>query len=779
MASASGVKAGEAFVELHANDSRLVKGLNAAAKRLKAWGASMTATGQKMLFGAAAAGAPMAMATATFMGFEDQMKAVQAVTGATGAEFQKLYEKAKLLGRTTSFTAAEVAAGMLNLARAGFSTDEIDAAIAGMLNLARATGTDLALACDIAAGTLRAFGLEANQADRVADVLVATANNSAQTLEDLGESMKYVAPIAEEYGLSLEETAKALGVLANMQIKGSMAGTSLRQAMLQLTDPEVQRQIETLGVRVKDVSGNLRSDFGSMLLELGRAMQGMTNAQRLALFKALFDQRAAASMAKLAKSDFPALAEAIEKSGGVAAKTAQIMDSGLGGGFRRMMSALEGVKIAIGESLNEALKQAADWLMNACDKLTQWIAANQQAVVIAAAVIAGVAGIGLSFLVLGGILSGLGTAFGLLGGVLTAVGTAFGVIKMAIGALLTPIGLVVGALTALGGYLLYTSGVGEGALSWLGEQFRSLRDTAIAAWKGIGDALAAGDIGLAAKVLWLTLKMKWLEGINGLNEKWIGFKEAFQAVATEAIYGVARIFTSAWAWLQTAWVETVAAMSSAWTYFTHHVVTGWRTAQNWISKKFVQLMGLFDSSVDVEGAMKILDEDFAREQAQRDKATQEQLASIEATRQAKRKAIDEEESGTLAILEEERQKRHVDRKKQYDRDLQATKEAADQARKEWEESLAAAAKKREEAEAAGVTGPGKAKKPGDLAKAAGIAGIEAATRSVSIVGTFGPWAVGGLATGNPMERTARATEETAKNTRKIAQQAKQGGLVFA
>jgi len=306
-----------------------------------------------------------------------------------------------------------------------------------------------------------------------------------------------------------------------------------------------------------------------------------------------------------------------------------------------------------------------------------------------------------------------------------------------------------------------------------------LRDTAAKAWKGIGDALAAGDIVLAAKVLWLALKMKWLEGINWLNEKWIGFKEAFMAVATEAVYWVNRIFTSAWAWLQTAWVETVAALSLAWTYFTHHVVTGWRTAQNWISKKFVQLMALFDSSVDAEGAMKILDEDFAREQAQRDKATQEQLASIEATRQAKRQAIDEEESGTLAMLEEERQKRHVNRKKQYDQDLQATKEAADQARKEWEEALAAAAKKREEAEAAGVTGPGKAKKPGDLAKAAGIAGIEAATRSVSIVGTFGPWAVGGLATGNPMERTARATEETAKNTRKIAQQAKQGGLVFA
>lgn len=266
-----------AFGTFLARFDRQLAGVSDFGKRV---GSSLSNAGQQLLKVSTAAALPLGLATRSFMGFEDQMKAVQAVTGATGEAFDKLYEKGKELGRTTSFTAAEVAAGMLNLARAGFSTDEIDAAIQGMLDLARATGTELAMSADIAAGTLRAFNLQASEMGRVSDVLVATANNSAQTLEDLGESMKYVAPIALEYGLSLEQTSKALGVLANMSIKGTMAGTSLRQIMLQLSDPDAQKQLRGIGVEALDSTGNLR-ELGDLLIDVGNAMAGMTNAQRL------------------------------------------------------------------------------------------------------------------------------------------------------------------------------------------------------------------------------------------------------------------------------------------------------------------------------------------------------------------------------------------------------------------------------------------------------------------------------------------------------------------
>ena len=294
--------------------------------------------------------------------------------------------------------------------------------------------------------------------------------------------------------------------------------------------------------------------------------------------------------------------------------------------------------------------------------------------------------------------------------VAAGVGTALAAVGTVLGAILSPVGLVVAALAALGGYLLYVSGAGEQALGWLARQFNALKETALAAWQGIGDALAAGDISLAAKILWLTLKMEWQKGIGWLTEKWIAFKEAFMSIWTEAVYGTAKILTTAWAGIQTAWVETVAVMSKAWAVFTDGLVTGWRTAQNWIAKKFVALMGMFDDSVDVEGAQKLLDEDFQREQQQRQARTQGQLNDIESTRQARRKAIDDEERGTLGELDKEKDARHAARQKQYDADQKASEDEVKQAQKDWQAALDEAAKKR--AAIPEEAGPGKTKKPG-------------------------------------------------------------------
>ena len=184
------IKAGQAYVEITAEDAALRKGLADAQQQLQAFKTGVSAmkgigTGMMVAGGSVLAG--LGFSTKVFAEFQDVMKGVQAVSGASGAAFDGLTTRAEQLGAAMSYTSSEVAGAMLNLARAGFSTDEIQASIQGMLNLARPTGTDLAQSADIAAGTLRAFNLEAGQMTRVADVLVATANNSAQKLEDLGE----------------------------------------------------------------------------------------------------------------------------------------------------------------------------------------------------------------------------------------------------------------------------------------------------------------------------------------------------------------------------------------------------------------------------------------------------------------------------------------------------------------------------------------------------------------------------------------------------------------
>ena len=413
MSAVGGIEAGKAYVRLYTDSSEYLRGLKSAENKLRDFGSKVGSIGSSMARMATVAALPIALSTKTFSDFEDQMLAVQAVSQATGKDFERLYDQAKQLGATTSFTAGQVAGGQLSLARMGFSPAEIEASIPGVLNLARATGTDLAQAADIAAGTLRAFSLEAGEMNRVSDVLVATANNSAQTLDDLGESMKYVAPVAYQYGLSVEQTAKALGVLANLQIKGTMAGTSLRQVMLQLTDPAIQKQLEAQGVQILDNTGNLRP-LGDVMIDVGRAMAKMTDAGRLALGKDLFGQRAVTAGLTLATQQFDGLSKAIDNANGVAARTAATMDSGLGGVLRILKSAVEGVQIAIGEAVTQQMKE---WGTNATEiaaKTKAWIDNNKELIVAFTSLVAAVGVTSIALIGLGAAAKGTAAMIGLL-----------------------------------------------------------------------------------------------------------------------------------------------------------------------------------------------------------------------------------------------------------------------------------------------------------------------------------------------------------------------------
>ena len=413
MSAVGGIEAGKAYVRLYTDSSEYLRGLKSAENKLRDFGSKVGSIGSSMARMATVAALPIALSTKTFADFQDQMLAVQAVSQATGKDFERLYDQAKQLGATTSFTAGQVAGGQLSLARMGFNPAEIEASIPGVLNLARATGTDLAQAADIAAGTLRAFSLEAGEMNRVSDVLVATANNSAQTLDDLGESMKYVAPVAYQYGLSVEQTAKALGVLANLQIKGTMAGTSLRQVMLQLTDPAIQKQLEAQGVQILDNTGNLRP-LGDVMIDVGRAMAKMTDAGRLALGKDLFGQRAVTAGLTLATQQFDGLSKAIDNANGVAARTAATMDSGLGGVLRILKSAIEGVQIAIGEAVTQ---QMTEWGTNATEiaaKTKAWIDNNKELIVAFTSLVAAVGVTSIALIGLGAAAKGTAAMIGLL-----------------------------------------------------------------------------------------------------------------------------------------------------------------------------------------------------------------------------------------------------------------------------------------------------------------------------------------------------------------------------
>lgn len=377
---ATSIRAARAFVELYADDKKLVKGLKSSKAKLNAYARDVSQIGRSILQAGILAAAPLALSAKAFASFDDSMRAVQGVLQITGEEMKLLSRTARELGKTTSFTAAQVAGSMLELSRAGFDSTEVDAAISSVLNLSRATGTDLSEATLIATNTLRGFSLDVAELPRVLDILTATANSSAQTLTDLGESMVYAAPIAVEFGMSIEQTSLALGVLANFGIKASKAGTGLRQILLQLTRAGVQAKLkDILGVDVAP-GGRLR-EFGTIMADIGKAMSGMPSGQGLALIAEIFQKRAAGAGLKLTKEGFEKLIQAIANAQGLAEKTAKTMDAGLGGAFRKLFSAVNEAAIAIGEAFSDELQNFSERARKTAVNIGIWVARNKELIV--------------------------------------------------------------------------------------------------------------------------------------------------------------------------------------------------------------------------------------------------------------------------------------------------------------------------------------------------------------------------------------------------------------
>lgn len=237
-------------------------------------------------------------------GFEDQMAKVGAVSRASSEEMAALEATARELGATTQFTAVQVGEAEQYLAMAGFSAQENIAALPGVLNLAAATATDLGRAADISSDILGAFGMRAEEMTRVADTLALTCATANTNMELLGDTMKYVAPVARMAGLSLEETAAMAGLLGNVGIKGSQAGTTLKAMLAKMAAPskEAQELFQKLGVTVKDSAGNLRSPV-KVLGEMSAGLSKMGTAEQIAAMKMIVGEEAIAGFSELIKKE--------------------------------------------------------------------------------------------------------------------------------------------------------------------------------------------------------------------------------------------------------------------------------------------------------------------------------------------------------------------------------------------------------------------------------------------------------------------------------------------
>lgn len=338
-----------------------------ASKGLKIAATAITGT-------ATALGGVAAAAVKVGSDFEAQMSRVQAISGATGKELEELRSQAVELGADTSFSASEAAQGMENLAAAGFETNEIMDAMPGLLDLAAASGEDLASSSDIAASTLRGFGLAAEDAGHVADVLAENANRTNSSVTETGEAMKYIAPLARAAGISLEETAAAIGIMANAGIQGSQAGTTLRGALSRLSKPtaDMLQAMNELGIEFYDSEGKMLS-LADQVGMLKSAMEGMTDEQKNNYLVTLYGQEALSGMLALINEGPDSLASltaAYEQCDGSAQTAAATMQDNLKGAVEELSGSAESLGIVFYDSVAGSLKEAAQSATDSVNNIT-------------------------------------------------------------------------------------------------------------------------------------------------------------------------------------------------------------------------------------------------------------------------------------------------------------------------------------------------------------------------------------------------------------------------
>lgn len=316
-------------------------------------------------------------AVETGMAFESEMSKVEAISGASASEMERLNDKAKEMGSSTVFTAEEAGQAFEYMAMAGWKTEEMLDGIEGIMNLAAASGADLGEASDIVTDALTAMGYSAEDAGRLADVMAAASSNANTNVKLMGETFKYVAPIVGALGYDMEDTAVAIGLMANAGIKGEKAGTALRSILTRLSAPpkECAEEMEKLGLSLTDSEGNMK-DMSVVIEDLRKAFDGMTETEQTAAAKHIAGQEAMSGLLAIinaAPEDFEKLTQAIDDSEGAAASMAATMQDNLQGSVTKFKSAAEGLGIAVYEGMSEPMSELVDFVTDTITKITDAI----------------------------------------------------------------------------------------------------------------------------------------------------------------------------------------------------------------------------------------------------------------------------------------------------------------------------------------------------------------------------------------------------------------------
>lgn len=305
--------------------------------------------------------------------FDDGMRKVQAISGATGKDLDALKAKAREMGATTKFSATDSAEAMNYMAMAGWKSKDMMSGLPGIMDLAAASGEELGSVSDIVTDGLTAFGMEAKESGRFADVLAAASANANTNVQMMGEGFKYAAPVAGALGYSIEDTSMAIGLMSNAGVKGQKAGTALRTMFTNLSKPTaaMKNKMDELGISITDSNGEMLP-MRDVLDQLRDKFGGLSKDQQAATASTIFGKEAmsgALAVINASQKDYDKLSKSIDGSKGSAKKMADTMEKGLGGSLRELRSAAEELGLSIFETMQPALSSMVGGLKSTVDFL--------------------------------------------------------------------------------------------------------------------------------------------------------------------------------------------------------------------------------------------------------------------------------------------------------------------------------------------------------------------------------------------------------------------------
>ena len=511
----------------------------AKGEKLKTVGDNITNVGKKFL---PVTGVVTGLGTAavkTAADFDSSMSKVAAVSGATGSDFDALRDKAREMGSKTKFSASEAAEAMNYMAMAGWKTEDMLSGIEGVMNLAAASGEDLATTSDIVTDALTAFGLEAKDSGHFADILAAASSNANTNVSMMGETFKYCAPIAGALGFSAEDTAEAIGLMANTGIKGSQAGTALRTIMNNLSgDVKIcGSSIGDVTVATTNADGSMR-DLSDILADCRTAFSGLTESEKAQAAESLVGKIAMSGFLALmnaGEGDIDKLSSAIANCDGTAAGMAETMQDNLAGQLQILKSQLEELAISFGDLLMPAIRSIVGWIQKFVDWLNSMDEGTRKVIVTVALV---AAAIGPVLIIVGKVISAVGTIMTLvsrLAGVINAAKGVFAAFNAVCAA--NPYVLIIAAIVALVAAFIYLwNNCEEFRQFWI-DLWESIKEIAVAVW----EALKA-----FFKAAWEAIKTTATTVWNAIKDFFSGLWEGIKNIFTTVVNAISTFLTNAW-----------------------------------------------------------------------------------------------------------------------------------------------------------------------------------------------------------------------------------------